>query len=107
MSRFDGNSFKNFTVKDGLPDNDILDIFLDSAGNVWMIPFAKKPAYVDSKTNRIVNAKLEPELSKIEGKNYLLGHALVNGDVVFYDQQYSGYIFRMHEKNNRRQQIFF
>ena len=98
LSRFDGNSFKNFTVKDGLPDNDILDIFLDSAGNVWMIPFAKNPAYVDAKTNRIVNAKLEPELSKIIGKDYLLGHALVNGDVVFYDLNYCGYIFSLHEK---------
>ena len=72
LSRFDGHSFKNFTVKDGLPDNDILDIFLDSAGNVWMIPFAKNPAYVDAKTNRIVNEKVESELAKIIGKTYLL-----------------------------------
>ncbi len=98
LSRFDGNSFKNFTVKDGLPDNDILDIFLDSAGNVWMIPFAKNPAYMDAKTNRIVNAMVEPELGKITGKNYLLGHALINGDVVFYDMSSHGYIFSTHYK---------
>ena len=98
LSRFDGHSFKNFTVKDGLPDNDILDIFLDSAGNVWMIPFAKNPAYVDAKTNRIVNEKVESELAKIIGKTYLLGHALKNGDVVFYDNGFSGFVFKMKDK---------
>ncbi len=30
VSRFDGTHFKNFTTQDGLPDNEILRLFVDS-----------------------------------------------------------------------------
>src|SRR6266498_3992438 len=30
LSRFDGKDFKTFTTKEGLPDNEILKLFLDS-----------------------------------------------------------------------------
>ncbi|MFT3908977.1 MAG: two-component regulator propeller domain-containing protein [Ferruginibacter sp.] len=37
VSRFDGKEFKNFTVKDGLTDNDILKIYKDSKGRLWFL----------------------------------------------------------------------
>src|SRR6478672_7459376 len=39
LSRFDGTSFKNFTVDDGLPDNEILKLFVDSKNRIWIVPF--------------------------------------------------------------------
>lgn len=45
VSRFDGTHFKTFTVADGLPDAEILQIFADSKGRVWMAPFRKAVCY--------------------------------------------------------------
>src|SRR5690349_9087816 len=41
LSRFDGTHFKNFTRDDGLPDNEIIQVFADSKGRVWIAPFKK------------------------------------------------------------------
>src|ERR1700733_6096988 len=45
VSRFDGTHFKNFTTTDGLPDIEVLQIFGDSKGRVWMAPFRKSVCY--------------------------------------------------------------
>ncbi|WP_207632653.1 sensor histidine kinase [Foetidibacter luteolus] len=45
LSRFDGTHFKNFTTRDGLPDNEILELFTDSRGRVWMAPFRNEICY--------------------------------------------------------------
>ncbi|HEV8505703.1 MAG TPA: two-component regulator propeller domain-containing protein, partial [Chitinophagaceae bacterium] len=45
LSRFDGKNFKTFTTKDGLPDNEILKLFVDSKGRVWIMPFRPSVCY--------------------------------------------------------------
>jgi hypothetical protein len=45
ISRFDGTHFRNFTLDDGLPSNEILRVFADSEGRVWMAPFKKTICY--------------------------------------------------------------
>src|ERR1044072_296401 len=45
LSRFDGTHFKNFTREDGLPDNEIIQLFVDSKGRVWIAPFRKNICY--------------------------------------------------------------
>jgi ligand-binding sensor domain-containing protein len=45
VSRFDGVHFKNFTIEDGLPDNEILGFFNDSKGRLWMMPFRATICY--------------------------------------------------------------
>src|SRR5215813_3708700 len=45
LSRFDGKSFRNFTIKDGLPDNEILKLFLDSKDRLWIMPFKQAICY--------------------------------------------------------------
>jgi ligand-binding sensor domain-containing protein len=45
VSRFDGTHFKNFTTADGLPDIEVIQIFGDSRGRVWMAPFRKSVCY--------------------------------------------------------------
>jgi ligand-binding sensor domain-containing protein/two-component sensor histidine kinase len=45
LSRFDGARFKNFTTTDGLPDNEILRLYVDSKNRVWIIPFKNSICY--------------------------------------------------------------
>ena len=45
VSRFDGTHFRNYTTIDGLPDVEILEMFSDSKGRVWMAPFQKSICY--------------------------------------------------------------
>jgi ligand-binding sensor domain-containing protein len=45
LSRFDGTHFKSFTKDDGLPDNEIIQLFADSRGRIWISPFKKTVCY--------------------------------------------------------------
>jgi ligand-binding sensor domain-containing protein len=45
VSRFDGTHFHNYTTVDGLPDVEVLEMFCDSKGRVWMAPFRKSICY--------------------------------------------------------------
>jgi ligand-binding sensor domain-containing protein len=45
LSRFDGTHFKNFYTSDGLPDNEIIQLFVDSKNRVWIIPFKNSICY--------------------------------------------------------------
>ena len=52
VTRFDGTHFRTFTKEDGLPDNDITQLFADSKGRVWMSPFKKSVCYAYKGTIR-------------------------------------------------------
>ncbi len=43
--RFDGTTFKTFTVEDGLTDNEVLEVFCDSRGRVWFLCYTGKLCY--------------------------------------------------------------
>jgi ligand-binding sensor domain-containing protein len=63
LSRFDGKNFQTFTTKDGLPDNEILKLFVDSKGRVWIMPFKASLCYyfngkIYDKTNDTLLAKI-------------------------------------------------
>ena len=45
VCRFDGKQFLTFTSADGLPDAEVLQMFGDSKGRVWMAPFRGSVAY--------------------------------------------------------------
>lgn len=66
LSRFDGTSFKNFSTADGLPDNEILDLYYDSMGRLWILPFTNSICYY--KNGKIYNQKNDSFLSKINLK---------------------------------------
>lgn len=83
LSRFDGKTFKNYTVNDGLPDNEILRVFADSRGRVWIMPFKKSICYYyqnklyTSENNDLIK-KIKPEssiiqISEDEDQNIILG----------------------------------
>jgi ligand-binding sensor domain-containing protein len=64
VSRFDGTHFKNFTTADGLPDNEILKMFVDSRGRVWMAPFKNEISYYEK--GKIHNAKNDTVLGRLQ-----------------------------------------
>lgn len=45
VSRFDGSRFTNFTVRDGLPSNDVNFFFIDRKNRVWISAFKKDICY--------------------------------------------------------------
>src|SRR5579864_4949079 len=45
VSRFDGTHFINFGTEEGLPDVEVLQMYADSKGRVWMAPFRKSVCY--------------------------------------------------------------
>lgn len=45
LSRFDGTRFKTYTKDDGLPDNEIIKLFVDSKNRVWILPFSNSICY--------------------------------------------------------------
>ena len=63
LSRFDGKNFKTFTTKDGLPDNEILKLFLDSKGRLWIMPF--RPSICYYYKGKIYNKTNDSLISKI------------------------------------------
>ena len=42
-SRYDGRTFKNYFTTNGLPDNEVTEMYVDNGGRVWAIAFRKKP----------------------------------------------------------------
>ncbi|HET9824811.1 MAG TPA: two-component regulator propeller domain-containing protein, partial [Chitinophagaceae bacterium] len=68
LSRFDGKNFKTFTTKDGLPDNEILKLFVDSKGRLWIMPF--KPSLCYYFKGKIYNKTNDSLLSKIFLRTY-------------------------------------
>src|SRR5438093_1726886 len=63
LSRFDGTHFRNFTQEDGLPDNEIIQIFADSKGRVWIAPFKKAICYYYK--GKIYTQENDPLLKRI------------------------------------------
>lgn len=66
VSRFDGTHFKNYSTADGLPDVEVLRMFGDSKGRVWMAPFRRSVCYYYK--GKIYNQENDPSLKKINLK---------------------------------------
>ncbi|MFL5811610.1 MAG: two-component regulator propeller domain-containing protein, partial [Flavisolibacter sp.] len=63
LSRFDGTHFKNFTTADGLPDNEILRVFVDSRDRIWILPFRNSVCYYSK--GKIYNQQNDSSLKKL------------------------------------------
>lgn len=70
LSRYDGKKFKNYTVSDGLPDNEILQVFADSRGRVWIMPFKKAVCYYYR--NKIYTSENDSMLAKITPESNIM-----------------------------------
>lgn len=69
VSRFDGLTFKNFTIADGLPDNEILYLFKDSKFRIWLIGFNGKLGYLQN--NKFYNSKNTKFLKNLNFNNWV------------------------------------
>jgi ligand-binding sensor domain-containing protein len=67
VSRFDGTHFKNFSTADGLPETEILTLYADSYGRVWMAPFKSTLCYYQD--GKIHNQDNDSLLKKMKVKN--------------------------------------
>jgi len=68
LSRFDGLSFKNYTISDGLPDNEILYFFKDSKQRIWLVGFNGKLGYLQN--NKFYNSDNQAFLKDLNFNSY-------------------------------------
>ncbi len=71
LSRFDGSNFKNFTTTDGLYDNEIINLFVDSRNRVWIFPFKNALYYYYQ--GKIHNSSNDSLIRKFNLENELYG----------------------------------
>lgn len=64
LVRFDGSRFRTFTIKDGLPDNEVLNLYNDSKGRLWLSCFRNKPCYMQH--GKIVTEQQDPMLRQLD-----------------------------------------
>lgn len=89
LSRFDGTYFTNFSIKDGIPDNEILKLEKDKLGRIWMLGFNGKIGYIEK--GRIVGEKKVPLLKKATLKGApCFFHQTQQNDIEITDQ--SGFV---------------
>ena len=73
VSRFDGTHFRNFTVAEGLPDIEVLNMLGDSKGRVWMAPFRKSICYYYQ--GKVYNQENDSLLHRIHLRDNVMGFA--------------------------------
>jgi hypothetical protein len=106
LSRFDGTHFKNFTQEDGLPDNEIIQLFADSKGRVWLSPFRKTICYYYKGT--IYNSENDSLLSRLHLPENVLrfaedpeGNILLQEKSCFHVIHTNGQITEITTNNNK------
>lgn len=64
VTRFDGKRFENFSIDDGLPDNQILFLKEDHLGRIWFIAFNGEMSYFLN--GKIYNSTTDPVLKSLK-----------------------------------------
>jgi hypothetical protein len=86
LSRFDGRNFKNFTVEDGLPSNEVFGFYEDRRKRLWIKSFGNSPCYYYK--GKIHNPVNTPELSPLVLKSYIRAIAeSKGGEIIFTDEE--------------------
>jgi ligand-binding sensor domain-containing protein len=70
VSRFDGYRFINYTVEDGLPDNEIFGLHQDVFDRIWLRSMNGKIAYILH--NKIFNSQNTPSLKDLDKSSPVL-----------------------------------
>jgi ligand-binding sensor domain-containing protein/anti-sigma regulatory factor (Ser/Thr protein kinase) len=94
LAKFDGKNFKTYTTAQGLSDNEITDIFIDSSQRMWVTPFRRTTAYYNPVKDRFENEDTDPELQKIELGNANRASVLQYGGVAFCNNQRDFFIYK-------------
>lgn len=82
VSRFDGTHFKTYSTADGLPETEILGLYSDSKGRVWMAPFKSALCYYFK--GKIYNQENDSLLKKVRLRTvvYQFAEDRETGDIV-------------------------
>ncbi|OQP45459.1 hypothetical protein A4H97_32465 [Niastella yeongjuensis] len=84
LTRFDGTHFRTFTLDDGLPDNEVIQLFADSKGRVWIAPFKKSICYYYK--GKFYTSENDTLLQRIKVVNYVMRFAENDhGDVLLME----------------------
>ncbi|MFT4152592.1 histidine kinase [Parafilimonas sp.] len=84
LSRFDGSHFKNYTANDGLNDNEIIGLFIDSKNRVWIFPFRNSIYYYYE--GKIYNRNNDSLLGKFNLKEEIFKACEDNeGNIIFLE----------------------
>ena len=86
VSRFDGRHFYNYSIKDGLLSNDVLQVIKQQDGTIWVNCFKRPPSYFDQNRNQFITVtnKTIENISKnflkyiMPGKESILFYANCN-----------------------------
>lgn len=70
LSRFDGQKFKNYTIADGLPSNEVFFTYTDSKNRVWIGTFVNEVCFYQN--GKLYNQKNHPQLKKLHLKYRLV-----------------------------------
>jgi len=85
LSRFDGTSFKNYGSNEGLNDNEIIDLFVDSKNRVWIFPFKNAIYYYYQ--GKIFNTTNDSLIRSIHLSNEIFNACEdKNGNIFFLEQ---------------------
>lgn len=69
LSKFDGISFKNYTISDGLPGNEILYFYTDSKKRIWMVSFNGKVGYIQN--GHFYNSNNTPFIENLNSSSFI------------------------------------
>lgn len=94
IAKFDGKNFKTYGTVQGLPDNEITDIFIDSNQRIWVTPFRRTAAYYNPVNDRFENDETDPELKKVELGNTNRGSVLQFGGMGFCNNRRDFFIYK-------------
>lgn len=85
LSRFDGRQFRNYTAQDGLFDNEIISLFVDSKNRVWIFPFRGSIYYYYQ--GKIHNSENDSLLKKFHLNNEIFKASEDNSGNIFFLEQ--------------------
>jgi len=94
IAKFDGKNFKTYSTVQGLPDNEVTDIFIDSNQRIWVTPFRRTAAYYNPLKDRFENEETDAELKKVELGNTNRGSILQFGGMAFCNNLRDFFIYK-------------
>jgi Histidine kinase/Y_Y_Y domain/Two component regulator propeller len=100
VSRFDGTHFKNFTTADGLPETEIIKLYADSKGRVWMSPFKNAVCYYYN--GKIHNQENDSLLKPVKLSSVVLEYANDEDSNVLFSTATEFYIVKKDAEENNK-----
>lgn len=110
VSKFDGKSWKNYSVDDGLGDNEILKIRMDAKSRIWLFCFNGALNVIDNDT--IHSPKNNKTLKQLGfGQFYRTYYANANDSIWVYNNSTNPYLiswpFKVQQATNKNTLVIF